>query len=199
MNKVLSTVVVLAMTLSGCGTAVDNKESSATPEEPPLSKVTSSVSSRDVNNRSADFPVSRSDNRPSLSSIKSITAKPKQVKLKSTKPVVRSKTQKSKYVVKTRTKTKYRTVKKPVRSFRPVPVGGIARCIGKYESGNNPKAQNPSSSASGYFQFTDGTWNNFKGYARAKYAPLSVQLKKFYIVWNGGKGASNWTVYRKCI
>ena len=52
----------------------------------------------------------------------------------------------------------------------------------KRESGGNPKAQNPYSSASGLFQFIDATWRAYSResgigtqYSRAKYAPASVQ------------------------
>jgi hypothetical protein len=91
-------------------------------------------------------------------------------------------------------------VKKKVKKLKGtrVGLGGIAACIAKYESGGNPRAQNPHSTASGLFQFINGTWNHFGGYARAMYAPVSVQLKKFYIVWNNGKGAGNWVVRHKC-
>ena len=56
------------------------------------------------------------------------------------------------------------------------------RCVVKRESGGNPKAQNPYSSASGLFQFIDGTWRAYSresgigdSYSRAKYAPAEVQ------------------------
>lgn len=87
---------------------------------------------------------------------------------------------------------------KVVQKVKKVSLAGIAACIAKYESGGNPRAQNPHSTASGLFQFIDGTWNHFGGYARAMYAPVSVQLKKFYIVWDGGRGAGNWVVAPKC-
>lgn len=76
---------------------------------------------------------------------------------------------------------------------------GIAACIAKYESGGNPTAQNPNSSASGLYQFVDGTWGNYKGYSRAMYAPVSVQTERFYQVWDGGRGASQWVVSPRCL
>ena len=87
-------------------------------------------------------------------------------------------------------------VTEPVTSR--VSLTGIAACIAKYESGGNPRAQNPNSTASGLYQFVDGTWNNYGGYSRAMYAPASVQTEKFYQVWNGGAGAGNWVVAPRC-
>ncbi|WP_169316254.1 transglycosylase family protein [Mobilicoccus pelagius] len=46
------------------------------------------------------------------------------------------------------------------------------------ESGDDYRAQNPRSSASGAYQMIDSTWRGLsasKGYPRAKHAPKSVQ------------------------
>jgi hypothetical protein len=113
------------------------------------------------------------------------------------KKVVKTKVHHKKTVHK-KTAKKYKKVIHKVKKAVKVSMSGIASCIAKYESGGNPRAQNRHSTASGLFQFIDGTWNHFGGYARAMYAPVSVQLKKFYQVWNGGRGAGNWVVAHKC-
>lgn len=60
------------------------------------------------------------------------------------------------------------------------------------ESGGNPTADNPNSSASGLWQFLDSTWAGYGGYDRAKYAPASVQNELAAAIWNGGSGQSHW-------
>ena len=52
--------------------------------------------------------------------------------------------------------------------------------------------QNPTSSACGKYQFVNGTWNHFMGYANACLAPEAVQDQKASLIWNNGKGASHW-------
>lgn len=65
-------------------------------------------------------------------------------------------------------------------------------CIMRRESGGSPTAQNPSSSASGKWQFMHDTWAGYGGYENAKDAPASVQDERARQVWAGGAGASNW-------
>lgn len=76
------------------------------------------------------------------------------------------------------------TVQPASRSYQRLGSSAEAflRCVMKRESGGNPKAQNRYSSASGLFQFIDGTWRAYSresrigtAYSRAKYAPASVQ------------------------
>lgn len=60
------------------------------------------------------------------------------------------------------------------------------------ESGGNPTAQNPTSTASGLWQILDGTWAGFGGYARAVHAPVDVQNAKARLLWANGHGAFHW-------
>lgn len=84
-------------------------------------------------------------------------------------------------------------------STGPVGRGGI--CGGdlppcyvvQRESGFNPQAQNPTSSASGLYQFIDQTWGGYGGYARASQAPASVQAARARQVWAGGAGCAAWS------
>jgi hypothetical protein len=61
------------------------------------------------------------------------------------------------------------------------------------ESRGDIHAENPTSSASGKWQFLDSTWAGFGGYARASHAPESVQDAKAAQLWAGGAGCSHWS------
>jgi muramidase (phage lysozyme) len=61
------------------------------------------------------------------------------------------------------------------------------------ESGGNITAQNPTSTASGKWQFLDSTWGGYGGYAKARYAPESVQDDRARQLWAGGRGCSHWS------
>lgn len=67
--------------------------------------------------------------------------------------------------------------------------GAIIQC----ESGGNPLAQNPHSTASGLYQILDSTWAGYGGYRRAKDAPVSVQTAKAMTL-----GISAWNASRSC-
>ena len=60
------------------------------------------------------------------------------------------------------------------------------------ESGGNYKAENPTSTASGAYQFVDGTWDNYGGYHHASDAPPHIQDQKAAQVWDGGRGWRHW-------
>jgi hypothetical protein len=61
------------------------------------------------------------------------------------------------------------------------------------ESGGSLTAQNPTSSASGKWQFINSTWAGHGGYAEAWMAPESVQDSKARQLWAGGAGCGHWS------
>ena len=83
---------------------------------------------------------------------------------------------------------------------RPASVPSSGRCGGDLppccvmmrESGGSLTAQNPTSTASGKWQFINGTWGGYGGYAEAWMAPESVQDARARELWAGGAGASHW-------
>ena len=87
----------------------------------------------------------------------------------------------------------------PTRSVAPVQ--GSGRCGGNLppcyvmmrESKGIITARNPSSTASGKWQFLDSTWKGYGGYASAADAPESVQDAYAAQIWAGGAGCSNWS------
>lgn len=81
-----------------------------------------------------------------------------------------------------------------VGSVNGYPCGGAlpSCCTLEHESHGTPDAQNPTSSSSGLWQFTDDTWAGYGGYQHAADAPASVQNERAVQVFAGGRGASNW-------
>lgn len=66
------------------------------------------------------------------------------------------------------------------------------------ESGQK-NAQNPVSSASGYFQFINSTWSWVTELEPpAKAYSFEVQLEAFHTLWDSGNGASHWNPSRYC-
>ena len=103
-----------------------------------------------------------------------------------------------------------RTARREARRASPpipgtVPGPPTGRCGGSLppcyvmmrESGGDIRAENPTSTASGKWQFLDSSWKNTtvgrnSGYARASEAPESVQDAAAAELWNGGAGCSHW-------
>lgn len=77
--------------------------------------------------------------------------------------------------------------------------GGIAACIRKHESGGNYHALNPSSGASGAYQFLDSTWHSVTGLPgkAMNYSPAQ-QDAAFWKLWNNGAGANQWVTAGMC-
>lgn len=65
------------------------------------------------------------------------------------------------------------------------------------ESKDDYTAQNSRSTASGAFQFIDGTWNNYKGYAKAKLAPAYVQ-DEYALLTYQKSGTRPWNASSYC-
>lgn len=100
----------------------------------------------------------------------------------------------------TTTTTSTTTTAPPAPAPAPVAAPSTGRCGGDLppcwvmmrESGGNIQAKNPSSSASGKWQFINSTWAGFGGYAEAWMAPESVQDAKARQLWAGGAGCGHW-------
>lgn len=54
------------------------------------------------------------------------------------------------------------------------------------------RAENASTSASGKWQITDGTWASFAGVGHASWASEAVQDEKAAQLWAGGTGSHHW-------
>jgi hypothetical protein len=71
--------------------------------------------------------------------------------------------------------------------------GNLPTCaIMACESGGDPLAENPTSSASGKWQIIDSTWAGHGGYAHASDAPEHVQDERAAEIWAGGSGRGQW-------
>jgi hypothetical protein len=84
--------------------------------------------------------------------------------------------------------------RRAARSSRGRSAGAILHCENR--SGSYT-AENPRSTASGRYQFVDGTFRATKaaregGWTHAADAPPEVQDAAFAEVWNGGKGSHHW-------
>lgn len=89
----------------------------------------------------------------------------------------------------------------PVPAPAPTATYGSGACGGDLppcyvmmrESGGSITAQNPTSTASGKWQFLDSTWQGYGGYAKASYAPEHIQDEKARQLWAGGAGCFHWS------
>ncbi|MBA2706119.1 MAG: transglycosylase family protein [Blastocatellia bacterium] len=81
----------------------------------------------------------------------------------------------------------------------PQPVGlpSILIKIRQCESRGNYQAQNSRSTASGAYQFIDGTWANYKGYQKAKHAPNHIQDEKALLTYQRS-GTTPWNASKQC-
>lgn len=67
------------------------------------------------------------------------------------------------------------------------------------ESGGDPSAQNPTSTASGLYQFINGTWTSVTGLpGPASAYSTATQTAAFWELWDGGRGAHHWDPSRHC-
>lgn len=72
-------------------------------------------------------------------------------------------------------------------------VESVRLCIIARESGGNYRAQNRYSTASGAYQFIDGTWRAVTGLpGSAKDYPAAVQDAAFYKLFDNGRGRGHW-------
>lgn len=78
------------------------------------------------------------------------------------------------------------------------PPADAATIVADCESGNR-NVHNPTSTASGYWQFLDSTWTWVTGLAPpASSWPRHVQHAAFRRLWDDGAGASHWAPSRHC-
>jgi hypothetical protein len=80
------------------------------------------------------------------------------------------------------------------------PPGGFLACVRAHESGGNYRAENPTSTASGAYQYIDSSWRTlsaragYGGYSHAASAPPAVQdAVAIYTVNSGWASAWNGT------
>lgn len=85
----------------------------------------------------------------------------------------------------------------PRKTVRPSGFSALELRIAWCESKNSYTAQNPTSTASGRWQFLKSTWNRFMGYSEAYLAPPHIQDLKARQVLNA-QGTRPWNASRHC-
>ncbi len=98
----------------------------------------------------------------------------------------------------------FEQVADPVDRWRPLveehfPADEIdtALCIIRHESGGDPEADNPRSSATGLFQILAGTWGDFYDVTEEQFTDPELNVELARDIWEGyGWGA--WTTDRLC-
>lgn len=99
----------------------------------------------------------------------------------------------------------------PAHVHPQVQVPDIATRVADCESGErlangravpysyNIRAENPVSTASGKYQFINGTWTSVTGLpAPASSHAESVQDQAFLLLWDNGRGSFHWNASRSC-
>jgi hypothetical protein len=81
----------------------------------------------------------------------------------------------------------------PAHAGPPGGWGPIIEC----ESGGNPNAENPSSTASGLFQFLNSTWRSVGGSGSASSASVDEQYRRAEMLYDRA-GTSPWAASRSC-
>ncbi len=88
----------------------------------------------------------------------------------------------------------------PPQDTTPAPTfTDVMLCIRQAESGGNYQAENPTSSASGAWQFIDSTWESVTGLpAPASAYDRATQDAAFLKLWAGGAGSYHWVTAEGC-
>jgi hypothetical protein len=73
----------------------------------------------------------------------------------------------------------------------------VLKRIRQCESRGDYQAQNPRSTASGAYQFIDSTWNNFRGYPKARMAPDYIQDEYALLIYQR-YGTRPWAASQHC-
>lgn len=73
----------------------------------------------------------------------------------------------------------------------------VALCVIRHESGGNPGADNPRSSATGLFQVLSSLWSDHYGVSYAQLLDPEINTRVARSIWDQS-GWSAWSAYRRC-